>query len=225
TPSHEMRIIMLRCGLFLAAIVVLSASVIAENDGMKKSLVQQLNQLAEKDASFQGGIESEETPSNEGGILGGIQAGLVKRATSSVLNQGQEYYGEFELYVSNQKDIAFVSEKGETSLEFYSTETKFTCTQTHGDSPFTPNLMVFQLAKLLDWKTLAKGVEESTKVRDTAKGESTDVRLVMDRDYLLAPGIESMVGNAMLGIGGRQLEMRLESRETESIKTWGVALG
>ena len=195
---------MLRCGLFLAAIVVLSASVIAENDGMKKSLVQQLNQLAEKDTSFQGGIESEETPNNEGGILGGIQAGLVKQATSSVLNQGQEYYGEFELLISTNKEIAFVSEPGDTSLEFYSTETKFTCTQTHGDTPFMPNMLVFRLAKLLDWKAIAKGVEESAKIRDSSKGESTELRVVMDRDYLIAPGLESMVGNAMLGIGGRQ---------------------
>lgn len=204
TPSHEMGFIMLRCGLFLLAIVVLSTTVTAESDVLKKSLVQQLNQFAEKDVSFRGGIESEETPSNEGGILGGIQAGLVKRATSSVMNQGQEYYGEFELHVSANKEIAFVSEQGETSLEFYSTETKFTCTQTHGDSPFSPNMLVFQLAKLLDWKTMAKGIEESTKVRDSSKGESTELRVVMDRDYLIAPGLESVIGNAMLGLGGKQ---------------------
>ena len=201
---REKRIIMLRFGLFLLALAVLSTRASADNDGLKKSLVQQLNQLAEKEVSLRGGIESEETPSSEGGVIGGIQAGLVKQATSSVLNQGQEYFGEFEIHITPNKDIAFVSEQGETSLEFYSTETKFTCTQTHGDTPFTPNLMVFQLAKLLDWKALAKGVEESTKVRDSSKGESTDLRVVMDRDDLAPPGLQSMVGNAMLGIGGRQ---------------------
>jgi hypothetical protein len=204
TLCREKRIIMLRFGLFLLALAVLSTRASADTDGLKKSLVQQLNQLAEKEVSLRGGIESEETPSNEGGILGGIQAGLVKQATSSVLNQGQEYFGEFEIHITPNKDIAFVSEQGKTSLEFYSTETKFTCTQTHGDTPFTPNLMVFQLAKLLDWKALAKGVEESTKVRDSSKGESTDLRVVMDRDDLAPPGLQSMVGNAMLGIGGRQ---------------------
>jgi hypothetical protein len=186
---------------FVASIVFMASHVIAQDLG-KADVVRAIESLVGQDVVLSGAIEQESpAKADEPGIPGVV---IQKVAIGGGIDSGREFAGDVDIAIFKDGRIVLASKGTLPGMKVYKSGEITLCNQTHTEEPMDPKRLLESLEKLCDWKSLAKSVSESAKIRVINQGATTDVRVVLNSEYLktshdpIAPGA---VGGGAFGGG------------------------
>jgi hypothetical protein len=186
---------------FLASLFSSVSQVIAQEPS-KADLVRAIESLAGQDVVLSGAIDQESpAKADEPGIPGVV---IQKVVIGGGDGSGREFTGDVDVAIFKDGRIALASKGTLPGMKVYKSGELMLCNQTHTEEPMDPKRLLESLHKLCDWKSLAKSVSESTKIRVINQGAITDVRVVLNSEYLktnndpIAPGA---VGGGAFGGG------------------------
>jgi hypothetical protein len=187
---------------FVVASLVSSASHVIAQDPKKADVVQAIENLAGKDVVLSGAIEQESPEkAEEQGIPGVV---IQKVVIGGGDGAGREFSVDVDIAIFKDGKIILASKGTLPGMKVYKSGETTLCNQTHTEEPLDPKRLMESLSKLCDWKSLAKAVSESAKIRVNNQGATTDVRVVLNSEYLKAnndPIAPGAVGGGAFGGG------------------------
>jgi hypothetical protein len=186
----------------IGVLIAFSAAVsLADDDSKKLALIQSLQDMAKNDVSIDGAVSDAETPDNEEGPFGKLQMAATRTATSAMnMSADLGFTGKFECFITSNQHIAFLSEEKLPQIKFFSTPNQTLFTQTFEGQPPNSSLVAVLVSRLLDWKQMADGLRDSTRIRESSQNGTTILKVVLDSEILSMPSmIEAMQAKMMGG--------------------------
>ncbi|MFN7448606.1 MAG: hypothetical protein ACK56W_12425 [Pirellula sp.] len=180
----------------------MASHALAQNPS-KADVVRAIEALSGQDVVLSGAIDQESPKADEPGIPGVV---IHKVVIGGGDGSGREFTGDVDVVIYKDGRIALASNGTLPGMKVYKSGELTLCNQTHIEEPMDPKRLLESLHRLCDWKSLAKSVSESTKIRVINQGATTDVRVVLNSEYLktnndpVAPG--AVGGGAFGGANG-----------------------
>ena len=183
-------------GLALAAISFPQMG-FSQDSSVKADLIAAIGKLSQRDVALVGSID-EEAP-EEAALAGGLQRIVVSSFSSS---SSADYQGAIEILAAKNGELVIASKEDLPGIKVFKAGEDVLSVQAHLKEPFSTAKVVNNVSKLLDWSALGTAVESASKVRSTPKGKETEIRVVLDANYIpnTAPAVMPP-GLAAGGIG------------------------
>jgi hypothetical protein len=188
--------------LALSVLLVCSISVSAQDEQVKKDLMQAIGKLTKKDVVLVGSIEEEKPQSAQNGVAGIT----IRSAAGSLSGMVNSFTGEVELIQTSINETVAASKDSFPSVKAYRLGDKNLTMQTHTDEPFSVSATMDQLCSLLDWESLAGAVNEASRLRVTQDGNNTSIRVVLNNNLIPVKSNTTVAGAGNVRVqvqGGR----------------------
>jgi hypothetical protein len=164
--------------LALALSITSNAQVYSQEDRAKKDLVQAVEALAKKDVVLTGTVAEEKPDAGKPGFPN------ITIASNLGGGGGVPFSGPVEMLCTQVGESIVVSADKLPNIKVYRLEEKTLCVQSHTEEPFHVSTLMDQLGRLTAWEDLAQAISEASRVRVNARGNDTEVRVVLDSGYI-----------------------------------------
>ena len=193
---------------FFVALLFPVTSVVFAQDLSKADVVRAIESFAGKDVVLSGEIaqESPDKAQDQGAAGVVIQKVVIGGSDGS----GRQFTGNAEIAILKNGTLVLVSKEALPGIKLYKSGETLLCNQTHTEDPMDPKRLVDSLRKLGDWKSLAKAISESAKVRVSKQGTTSDVRIVLDSAFLGKEEVNPPGGVAGGAFGGGAGAVRIQ---------------
>ncbi len=178
--------------------LVFTQSVFAQDQAAKQQLIKAIKNLAGSDVSMMGQVEEELPDADTTSPLGGVQRVVISSVGGSSVNP---FLGDFELLVSKDS-IAMVSSQDFPGVKILQAGEKVVNIQAHAESPYSVQSFSSTVKQLVDWIALGEAVEKAAKIRVTKKDGVSQIRVVLDPEFIPVETIEKAMAKKMGGVAG-----------------------
>lgn len=185
-------------GMFIViAGLTLTQTAFGQDEAARQQLVKAIKNLASSDVSMTGQVE-EEQPESDKNLPGNVQRVVISSVGGSTANP---FLGEFELLASKDS-VAIVSSQEFPGVKILQAGEKVVNMQAHAEAPYSVQSFSSTVKQLVDWKALSEAVEKAPKVRVTKKDGLSQVRVVLDPEFIPVETIEKAMAKKMGGAAG-----------------------
>jgi hypothetical protein len=178
--------------------LVFTQSVLAQDEAAKQQLIKAIKNLAGSDVSMTGQVEEEQADADTTSPLGGVQRVVISSIGGSSANP---FLGDFELLVSKDS-IAMVSSQEFPGVKILQAGEKVVNIQAHAESPYSVQSFSSTVKQLVDWVALGEAIEKAPKIRVTKKAGVSQIRVVLDPEFIPVETLEKAMAKKMGGVAG-----------------------
>lgn len=177
--------------------LTLTQTAFGQDEAARQQLVKAIKNLASSDVSMTGQVE-EEQPESDKNLPGNVQRVVISSVGGSTANP---FLGEFELLASKDS-VAIVSSQEFPGVKILQAGEKVVNMQAHAEAPYSVQAFSSTVKQLVDWTALSEAVEKAPKVRVTKKDGLSQVRVVLDPEFIPVETMEKAMAKKMGAAGG-----------------------
>lgn len=184
--------------LMVIAGLAFTQCALGQEDAAKQQLVKAIRNLASSEVSWTGSVGEEQPEAEKKSPLGGVQRVVISSIGGSTANP---YLGDFELLVSKDS-LAIVSSQEFPGVKILRAGEKVVNMQAHADAPYSVQSFSNTVKQLVDWSALSDAVEKASKIRVTKKDGVSQIRVVLDPEFIPVESIEKTMAKKIGGAAG-----------------------